>query len=171
MPNFPQSPFGTLIFHKSRVITPVALSAQSFSLKAQIFTQDLISTLSSFGTYFLYEPCFHLNSPIFTKVSLSHTHFSPKPHFLPKMPNFPQKGDYSFPKEALFLLRQPLECFNLFSVWRRRQSRSNPSIHDPANKYNRTLHCIVSYCFGSYPILVMGVVPSLMGNVCVYVCM
>ena len=30
---------------------------------------------------------------------------------------------------------------------------------------------IVLYCFGSYPILVMGVVPSLMGNVCVYVCM
>ena len=29
----------------------------------------------------------------------------------------------------------------------------------------------VLYCFGSYPILVMGVVPSLMGNVCVYVCM
>ena len=28
----------------------------------------------------------------------------------------------------------------------------------------------VLYCFGSYPILVMGVVPSLMGNVCVYVC-
>ena len=29
----------------------------------------------------------------------------------------------------------------------------------------------VLYCFGSYPILVMGVVPSLMGNVCVCVCM
>ena len=29
----------------------------------------------------------------------------------------------------------------------------------------------VLYCFGSYPVLVMGVVPSLMGNVCVYVCM
>ena len=29
----------------------------------------------------------------------------------------------------------------------------------------------VLYCFGSYRILVMGVVPSLMGNVCVYVCM
>ena len=29
----------------------------------------------------------------------------------------------------------------------------------------------VLYCFGSYPILVMGVVPNLMGNVCVYVCM
>ena len=28
----------------------------------------------------------------------------------------------------------------------------------------------VLYCFGSYPVLVMGVVPSLMGNVCVYVC-
>ena len=30
------------------------------------------------------------------------------------------------------------------------------------------MYCIVLYCFGSYPI-VMGVVPSLMGNVCVYV--
>ena len=30
--------------------------------------------------------------------------------------------------------------------------------------------CIVLYCFGSYPVLVMGVVPSLMGSVCVYVC-
>ena len=28
----------------------------------------------------------------------------------------------------------------------------------------------VLYRFGSYPVLVMGVVPSLMGNVCVYVC-
>ena len=29
---------------------------------------------------------------------------------------------------------------------------------------------MVSYCLGSYPVLVMGVVPGLMGNVCVYVC-
>ena len=32
------------------------------------------------------------------------------------------------------------------------------------------IYCIVLYCFGSYPVLVMGVVPSLMGSVCVYVC-
>ena len=38
--------------------------------------------------------------------------------------------------------------------------------------YVNYLHTYVLYCFGSYPVLVIGVVPTLMGNVCVcmYVC-
>ena len=39
-------------------------------------------------------------------------------------------------------------------------------------KLDTFVFVFVLYCFGSYPVLlVMGVVPSLMGNMCVYVCM
>ena len=104
MPNFPQIPLSTLIFQKSPILTPVALFAQSLSLKATILPKRPDFHLKFFRhTHFPYEPCFHRNSRIFAKVSLSHTHFSQKPNFLPKWPTFLKvHSAHLFPQKPYF---------------------------------------------------------------------
>ena len=135
MPKFPQSPFSTMIFNQSPVFTPVAPFAHSFTLKAQFYPNNLISTPSHFGTrIFHMSPVFTVTvqfspkcpftlvfpkSPIYLKFSTEALFYPSRPfHTLifPKSPNFTQEPHF-YPKDLIstssLFLYEP--CFHLSS--------------------------------------------------------